>query len=176
MYIYIYCILYILSSDSVRTMTPSTTHLGSIFQFPGSKGGASHHCPSQKMAEIPLLLKIPNSERLILKNSFWNLEKPKYSCKSQVLLLKPLVNWHNYGKSLYWKTHYKWPFSIAMLVYERVSLHSFWLNHAETHCCLDKSPENLAASIRVKSPRAPNSSPFLLDKLWKIPNFFHNIP
>ena len=59
-----------------------------------------------------------------------------------------------------------------MLVYERVSLHSFWLNHAETHCCLDKSPENLAASIRVKSPRAPNSSPFLLDKLWKIPNFF----
>ena len=60
-YIYIYCILYILSSDRVRTMTPSTTHLGSIFQFPGSKGRASHHCPSKKMAEIPLLLKIPNT-------------------------------------------------------------------------------------------------------------------
>ena len=25
----------------------------------------------------------------------------------------------------------------------------------KTHCCLDKSPENLAASIRVKSPRFP---------------------
>ena len=36
----------------------------------------------------------------------------------------PLVNQHNYGKSpfFYGKTHYKWQFSIAMLVYQRVKI------------------------------------------------------
>jgi hypothetical protein len=45
----------------------------------------------------------------------------------------PLVNSHNYGKSMKitifnGKIHYKWPFSIAMLVYQRVT------SFIHTHC------------------------------------------